>query len=244
MRQGWYAAPELAAELQQAVRVGGRLTCASAARMLGLAAVRSPTLHVAVVPGASRLRSPHDARIRRVDGAVVHWTDTHDSDRLARSALESLLDMAYCRPVEQTIAAVDSALRLGLFSRQAWLRACRGMPRRLRRLLGRVDRRAESITESITRTRLLGLGVRPLLQVRIAGVGRVDFLIGAALVIEVDGYEYHSDPVTFERDRRRDAGLSVRGYRVLRFSYKQVMERWSEVKAAILAAIARGDHLR
>jgi hypothetical protein len=29
---------------------------------------------------------------------------------------------------------------------------------------------------------------------------------------------------------------------VLRFSYRQVMERWEEVEAAILAAVIRGDH--
>lgn len=118
------------------------------------------------------------------------------------------------------------------------------MPRRLRRWLARVDRRAASITESITRVRLNGLGLFPRLQVKISGVGNVDFLIGTALVIEVDGFAYHSDPEDFENDGRRDARLSIRGYRVLRFSYKQVMEHWSEVKAAILAAIARGDHLR
>jgi very-short-patch-repair endonuclease len=244
VRQGWYAAPELAEEIQRAVRVGGRLTCLSAARMLGLATTRTQTPHVAVVRHASRLRSPDNARIRLVDGAVVHWTDVRGTDRVSRSALDSLLDMAYCRPVEQTIAAVDSALRRGLFSRAQWIRACSGMPRRLRRLLGRVDGRAESITESFTRIRLIGLGFDPRPQVPIAGVGRVDLMIGTALVIEIDGLAYHSDPRAFESDRRRDARLSVRGYRVLRFSYKQVMERWSEVKAAILAAVARGDHLR
>ena len=68
-------------------------------------------------------------------------------------------------------------------------------------------------------------------------------MIGKCLVSELDGYAYHSDPETFEADRRRDARLSALGYRVLRFSYKQVMHRWSEVRAAVVAAIARGDHL-
>lgn len=93
------------------------------------------------------------------------------------------------------------------------------------------------------RVRLQGLGIEPRLQVRIPGVGRVDLLIGTRLVVEVDGRAYHSDPQDFERDRTRDARLSIRGYRVLRFSYQQVMSRWGEVKGAILAALARGDHL-
>ncbi|CAN5202321.1 hypothetical protein BH09ACT5_BH09ACT5_19030 [soil metagenome] len=230
--------------MEQAVRVGGRLTCVSAARMLGLATLRSPKVHVSVVPHASRLRSPQDARIRFSHEAVVHWTDGRDGDRATRSALQSLLDMAYCRPPEQTIAAVDSALRIGLLTRDEWTGSCAGMTGKLRRMLAQVDARAESITESLTRTRLVGLGIHPRIQVKIAGVGRVDFLIGTALVIEVDGFAYHSDAEVFERDRRRDATLSVLDHRVLRFSYKQVTQRWSEVKSAILAAVARGDHLR
>jgi very-short-patch-repair endonuclease len=79
-------------------------------------------------------------------------------------------------------------------------------------------------------------------QVPLPGAGRVDFLIGTRLVVEVDGYTYHSDPARFESDRRRDARLSALGYRVLRFSYRQVFERWHEVRAAVLAAVARNDH--
>lgn len=245
VRQGWYSAPDLPGEYQRAVRVGGRLACISGARMLGLASPHTSSLHVAVARTSSRLRSPDDARIRRVSGAVVHWTDAGGgTSRIVRTVLECLLDMAYCRPIEQTIAAVDSALRLGYITRASWLRACRGMPRKLRRWLARVDRRAASIIESLTRVRLNGLGLFPRLQVRVPTVGYVDFLIGTALVIETDGFAYHSDAGDFESDRRRDARLSAMGYRVLRFSYKQVTEHWSEVKAAIVSAIARGDHLR
>jgi very-short-patch-repair endonuclease len=71
----------------------------------------------------------------------------------------------------------------------------------------------------------------------------VDFVIGERLVIEVDGAEYHTDPVRFEADRRRDALLSARGYRVLRFSYRLVIDDWPTVETAVLAAVARGDHL-
>lgn len=151
--------------------------------------------------------------------------------------------MVFCQSVEIVVAAADSALRLGRISTAQWAALISELPRRLRRLLAQVDARSESITESLTRFRLQQLGIDTRPQVKIAGVGRVDLLIGSRLVVEVDGWQYHRDPEKFEADRRRDARLSARGYRVLRFSYRQVMGSWSEVKAAILGAIARGDHL-
>jgi very-short-patch-repair endonuclease len=212
--------------------------------MLGLSVRGSQHVHVAVGAHASRLRDPHDHRERlRNAGATVHWVADVRRGQLLRAPRDILVDMAFCQSAELTIAATDSALRLGLIERSAWLRCCRQMPRRLGALLSNVDGRSESITESLVRIRLLGLGIRTRVQVRVRGVGRVDLVVGERLVIEVDGRAYHSDPEAFERDRRRDAQLSIRGFRVLRFSYQQVMSHWSEVKGSVLAAIARGDHL-
>jgi len=152
--------------------------------------------------------------------------------------------MALCASPERTIAAVDSALRLKLLTTAEWAAVLTPLPRRLRRLLARVDVKSQSITESVMRFRLAMLGIATRTQVAVRGVGHVDFLVGTALVIEVDGKKYHTDEGRFEEDRRRDARLSVLGYRVLRFSYRQVFEHWSEVRAAITAAIARGDATR
>jgi very-short-patch-repair endonuclease len=45
----------------------------------------------------------------------------------------------------------------------------------------------------------------------------VDFLWREQrLVVEIDGYAYHSDRQAFERDRSRDATLAAHGYRVIR----------------------------
>jgi very-short-patch-repair endonuclease len=82
------------------------------------------------------------------------------------------------------------------------------------------------------------IGVRFRQQVRI-GRDRVDFLIGDRLVVEIDSTGYH-DPVA---DAKRDARLSMRGYRVLRFHYDQVVNHWNEVLGSVLAALSRGDHL-
>lgn len=102
--------------------------------------------------------------------------------------------------------------------------------------------RSESGTEFLFRYRISKSGIHPSPQVTIADVGRVDFVIGERLVVEVDGAAYHTDPARFEADRRRDAVLSAKGFRTLRFSYHQVMSRWPTVEAAVLGAIIRGDH--
>lgn len=247
VRQGWYILPSTPVEPEESVRVGGRATCVTGARLHGLWVRNTVRLHVCVAPNGSRLRTRRDRtkRLSRTAGdVVVHWTDSDRvGNRFSLSAVECLRDMIFCESPERVVAAVDSAIRLGILSPNQWWNEIEGLPRRLRRLLGRIDARSESIIESIVRFRLRMLGITCQLQVRISGVGRVDILIGKRLVIELDGHEYHSSPERFEADRERDAKLSVRGYRVLRFSYHLVMNQWALVRAAILASIARGDHL-
>ena len=44
------------------------------------------------------------------------------------------------------------------------------------------------------------------------------------VVLECDGYEYHSDRPRFTTDRRRDRVLAAHGYKVMRFSGAEVFE--------------------
>ena len=76
----------------------------------------------------------------------------------------------------------------------------------------------------------------------IAGVGRVDFLIGDRLVLEADGYEWHGERVAFERDRKRDRELVRRGYIVIRATYSQVMDELDAIVLAVLDVLRRRDH--
>ncbi len=250
IRQGWYCAPTFVGLPQQAARVGGQLTCQSAAKMLGLAVRNTDILHVSVPRNAARLRTSRDPHVTLASSqhpdTIVHWSSKAGalgSSPVPRTPLEVAIDMATCESPEFTIAAVDSAIRLGLIHRDDWLRFVRSLPRALAELLAQVDGHSESITESICRVRLRALGIEPQLQFKIAGVGFVDMLIGERLVVEIDGHEYHTETERFESDRQRDARLSMLGYRVLRFSYRQVMSNWSQVRGSIQAAIARCDHL-
>jgi predicted transcriptional regulator of viral defense system/very-short-patch-repair endonuclease len=57
---------------------------------------------------------------------------------------------------------------------------------------------------------------------------------GRRLVVELDGRRTHLTPAAFERDRRRDAVLVAAGYRVVRFTWRQVTTD-PEVVVALLA---------
>ena len=244
VRQGWYASACEPSENLAAWRVGGRLTCVSGALYFGLSTRTTDLIHIAVSPTASRLRDPSDMRRRLTSqcGAVIHWRPPRAGSAFVESPLTCLLDMCQCESPEFVVAAVDSALHAGLFNRGAWLCEVANLPLRLRLQLADVDGRSESIIESLSRFRCRAVGLRVRIQVRLAPGLRVDLVIGERLVVEVDGREHHSDPSAFERDRMRDARLTALGYRVLRFSYSQVMHNWPSVEAAILAAVGHGDH--
>ncbi|HEY5143840.1 MAG TPA: DUF559 domain-containing protein [Solirubrobacteraceae bacterium] len=100
-----------------------------------------------------------------------------------------------------------------------------------------------SLTRSELEDRLLAvvLGAslpRPEVNARLSGY-EVDLLWRSARVVaEADGHGYHGSRAQVERDRRRDAVLTARGYRVLRFTWQQVTRRPGEVLRALGAALA------
>jgi very-short-patch-repair endonuclease len=79
-------------------------------------------------------------------------------------------------------------------------------------------------------------------QVKLAG-RFVDILIGERLVLQIDGYEFHSTTAQRSSDISHDAELRLRGYTVLRFSYAQIVHDWDGVAAVIRRALAAGLHL-
>lgn len=241
VRQGWYALPDRDPLLLEAVRVGGRLTCCSGARWHGLWVSRTEILHVRVGSHDSRLRTRHSRRVRLAgDRRVrVHWgAKRSPGTRFALLPRECLWDMMWCQSPERVVAAADAALHLGLLTKAEWEGDIESLPKSLRSLLRGVDARSDSIIESIVRFRLVQLGYLPRVQVRIRGVGRVDLILGHRLVIELDGWEFHNTRDQFEADRQRDAILARKGYRVLRFTYRQVTRRWHEVLGAIQSCLA------
>lgn len=58
------------------------------------------------------------------------------------------------------------------------------------------------------------------------------------LVVEVDGWPFHRDRDAFENDRARDATLVAHGYRVIRFTARQLRDQPLLVLGQLAAALA------
>ena len=62
------------------------------------------------------------------------------------------------------------------------------------------------------------------------GLLEVDFVWpDKRLVVETDGHAVHGTRFAFERDRRRDQRLLLEGWRVARFTWRQLADRPAEV---------------
>lgn len=62
--------------------------------------------------------------------------------------------------------------------------------------------------------------------------------VGLRLAIEVDGRRYHSADARFQADRTKQNALIAAGWRVLRFTWADIVERPRDVIAAISALLA------
>jgi very-short-patch-repair endonuclease len=96
--------------------------------------------------------------------------------------------------------------------------------------------------EELTRTRLERAFLRlcrrhrlPKPEVNVViGPYEVDFLWrDRRLIVEVDGYRSHGTRSAFEEDRARDVALTVLGYEVVRFTYRQVTDQPDPVAHAL-----------
>jgi very-short-patch-repair endonuclease len=71
-------------------------------------------------------------------------------------------------------------------------------------------------------------------------VARIDAAIPELkLAVEVDGFEFHSTPDAFQRDRSRQNALVALGWTVLRFTWSDVVHRPDYVATAIEAELRR-----
>lgn len=101
----------------------------------------------------------------------------------------------------------------------------------------------DAMTRSEAERRLLDLiqraGLpRPRTNVAVRG-HEVDFYWPEQrLVVEFDGWAYHSTRAAFERDRTRDAELQLAGERVIRVTHRQLTRRPEELVARFATGLA------
>lgn len=178
--------------------------------------------------GPIHITAPANRNPRGARGLAVHRSRTlTDGETVRRNRIlvttpsRTLRDLKRVLPREQWEAAVDRARGCGFDESDV------------------VD---EAPTRSALERRFLRLCSRhrippPRVNVPVGGF-LVDFLWEKSrLIVEVDGYAFHSGRTAFETDRARDAELIALGYRVVRFTYRQVTEQPALVVSRIRALL-------
>ena len=244
-RRDHYMHPEGPAELLQAVRVGGRLTCLSLLALLNVFVLESTSLHVHIARNTSRLRSPCDHNSRLEPPGIrkvrLHWLPLSQPPAASSSRVgiaDALAHAVLCQPLRAAIATLDSALHLNLIDLEGLAEVFAVLPAKYRALRALVDGRAESRPETLMRLMLRGLGCNVEIQVVFPAIGRVDLLVDGWLVIECDSERYHSGWAKQEADRGRDLALAALGYTTLRPTATAIMWRPEEVRAAVRGLLA------
>lgn len=245
VRRGHYAITGTPPDLVRAARVGGLATATTASAELGLWTPPDTRLHVAMPRGIGRLRDPDDPQrpLPRRSDVCIHWTDGLGSTDLPRRIVPTVLLLEHALrdlPPAMALTVVDSALHHRMLRPDGLRSLIAALPARLAAVARCADASSESGLETITRYLLRLAGLRVETQVSVAGLGRVDLLVEGHVIVELDGWEFHGDEKAFENDRRRDAVAAVGRYRVLRFTYSQVMYDWP-CSARLHAAGTRGQ---
>ena len=157
----------------------------------------------------------------------------------------TLLDLAAVVPGDALKKATKEAERLRLFDLAEVNRTLHGNTRRpgcraLRTALATYEEPA------FTRSDLEGLMLalcerhrlpKPLVNTTVAGY-EVDFLWSEpGLIVETDGRQDHLTRHAFEEDRARDVRLTVLGYRVLRFTHRQLVYESARVALSISSTL-------
>lgn len=206
-------------------------------RLLEVAVPHGRSTVALPVVRAEQRRTLGRCRVRALPGTEPLWVTT---------PLQTVVDCALRLPLLQAVVVCDSALRARDVT-LAELERCAGrLPgvrhaRRLADVLALADERSGSVLESVCRVRMVQDGVtgmEPQVVVRADPELRVDFCHRqAGLVVEVDGRKFHPDPI---RDQARDNVLAALGWRVLRFTWSQVVHRPAWVLAQVHEALAVG----
>lgn len=228
---------------------GAALSHRSSAALAGLRTDRRAVVDISVPRQSARSRPGIRAHAcLRLDPADVTIVDGIRCTTVARTLLD-LAEVIDRRGLER---AIGQAEVLRVFDRRAVARVLtRAAGRRGAALLRAVlDADAEpALTESELEEEFLELCEmhdlpRPEVAVWIAtGEGhlKADFAWRAqGLAVETNGYAFHGHRGAFESDHRREGLLNLAGWKVRRFTWRQVTREGPLVAAVVGAALAEG----
>ncbi len=112
--------------------------------------------------------------------------------------------------------------------------------RRARELLVSAADNADSITERRLAAGLRRAGIDAFVQGLPLGDWKIDIAFpDAQLAVEVDSWAWHTDPVRFARDREKGNAIVAAGWRLLRFTWRDVTQHVDRCVALIRAELAR-----
>lgn len=222
--RGVYALPEAPAALTAARSQGGVVSHLSAAQHWGLGVISPPTSpHVTLPPG----------RVRRHTGlpCILHWASVPSLDDVT-TPLRTVLDCIRTLPLAEALAVADSALRTRCVDQDELIDAAKRLRgphrRRVLQVAQLADGRSESVLESALRALLVERGIEGFVpQVLVQDsefsarldLGNPELLLG----LEADGFAFHGTRRALVKDCRRQVNLTIRGWRILRFSWEDIM---------------------
>lgn len=191
-------------------------------------------------------RRPRGVRVYRIGTLAADEVTERAGVPVTRPA-RTLFDLAGTVASRELERALAEALALRLTTSEQVQRALdrhSGRPgsRRLRAVLACGQ---PALTRSEAEERFLALIRRAQLDPPAANTGveghEVDFLWRAqGLVVEIDGFAFHSSKTSFESDRRRDALLAAAGLRVVRVTWRQLNDEPEAVLARLAQALVIG----
>jgi very-short-patch-repair endonuclease len=198
-----------------------------------------PGPRVHVTTARTGIRAPSGVLLHRSRCLYEHERTEVDGMPVTTAA-RTILDLAATLPVRRLEQLLDRAEARKLVSLEDLTRAIadhpgrRGTPR-LRAVLAAYT---PTVTRSELEERFLELCDRhavrrPVMNAWVDGFEVDAHWPAARLVVELDGYAFHRSPTAFETDRARDVALTVAGWRVVRFTYRQIADEPARVAATI-----------
>lgn len=239
--RGRYALPTASDAQQSAALLTAVVCLRSAAAHHGWELKTQPPVPEVMVRRGRKLS------IEQRTGVTIHWSNLADDqvEDGVTTPVRTVVDCARVLPFDEALAIADSALRAGSVTRDELdaidVRGAGADAVRL--VLRHADGRAANPFESVLRALCVeaGIAVEPQAALQL-GTGEVhpDLVCHVLRVaLEADSWTFHTSRKAHRRDCSRYNLLVLRGWRVLRFTWEQVMHDQAYVRW-VLAELTRG----